>query len=126
MSEKSDDRKPTSVLLLSVFVLGILLLLGLSKVIGVVMLAGSSAGGTLSSGRSVVTYSDSSTLSSKLTRDTATFRTAGHTIEITPTRLVIDGNLVGTISPEVSKVEVHVERGAVEFVTDGNRWAPIP
>ena len=83
------------------------------------MFAGSSAGGMLSTGRSVVTHSDSLTLSSTLSSDTATIKTAGKTLVVKPTRLTVDGTIVAIIDEEVSSVEVRVRRGVVTFMADG-------
>ena len=83
------------------------------------MFAGGSAGGTLSTGRSVFTHSDSVALSSTVSQDTATIETAGKTIVVEPTRLIVDGTIVATIKEHVSNVEVVVRRGAVTFVADG-------
>ncbi|MBI1323203.1 hypothetical protein GC170_08445 [bacterium] len=82
-------------------------------------LAGGSAGGTLSTGRSVMTYSDSLNLNSTFSHDTATIRTAGMTIIVKPTNLEVDGAEVATIGNDVSNIEVRVKRGKVTFVADG-------
>lgn len=82
-------------------------------------LAGGSAGGTLSTGRSVMTYSDSLMLRSTFGNDTATIRTGGMTIVVKPTILEVDGVQVATIDNDVSNIEVRVKRGKVSFVADG-------
>ncbi len=83
------------------------------------LIPGGSAAGSLANGRIVETYSDSLFLSSRFSTDTATIRTAGKTIVVEPTRLIVDGELIANIDKEVSKVEVRVERGVVTFVADG-------
>lgn len=82
-------------------------------------LAGGSAGGTLSTGRSVMTYSDSLMLRSTFGNDTATIRTGGMTIVVKPTKMEVDGVQVATIDNDVSKIEVRVKRGKVSFFADG-------
>lgn len=83
------------------------------------MLAGGSAGGTLASGRSVMTHSDSISLSSTFTSDTATIETARKKILVQPTSLVVDGVVVATIDKDVAEVQVRVKRGVITFVADG-------
>ncbi len=80
---------------------------------------GGSAGGTLASGRSVMAHSDSISLSSTLSGDTATIETAGIKILVQPTSLVVDGMIVADIDKDVADVQVHVNRGVVSFVADG-------
>lgn len=80
---------------------------------------GGSAGGTLPSGRSVMAHSDSISLSSTLSGDTATIETAGMKILVQPTSLVVDGVIVADIDKDVADVQVHVNRGVVSFVADG-------
>ncbi len=87
-------------------------------------LQGSSAGGTLATGRSVMTYSDSFYLSSTLHDDTATIKTAFKTIVVEPAGLFVDGSNVATIDPKVSKVEVRVTRGNIRFLADGKIVTP--
>lgn len=83
------------------------------------LFAGGSAAGTLSTGRSVFTHSDSITLSSTFSSDTATIETAGKMIVVQPTRLIVDGTIVATINEDVSNVDVRVKRGSITFVADG-------
>ncbi|QDV25667.1 hypothetical protein Q31a_39940 [Aureliella helgolandensis] len=83
------------------------------------LLAGSSAGGTLASGRSVITYSDAITLKSAFSADTATIETAGKQIIVSPTALVVDGISVAEIDGKVTDVEVHINSGIVSFIADG-------
>ena len=98
--------------LLAIAIVGIVLL-------GAAMLAGGSAGGTLSSGRSVMTYSDSVSLSSTFSPDTATIEISGKKILVQPTSLIVDGTIVANIKKDVADVQVHVKRGVVTFVADG-------
>lgn len=81
--------------------------------------SGGSAGGTLTSGRSVMTYSDSIYLSSQLRGGTATIKTSGKTIVVGPAEIVIDGKKVATLSKDAAKIEVHVRKGTVTFLADG-------
>lgn len=87
--------------------------------IALAMLAGGSAGGVLASGRSVMTYSDSISLSSSFSADTATIYTAGKEIIVRPTTLIVDGVTLASIEENVADVQVHVKRGLVTFVADG-------
>ena len=80
---------------------------------------GGSAGGTLSTGRSVIAYSDSAFLTSQLTADTAIIETAGKTIVVRPTVLLVDGSEVATIPASVADVRVVVEDGFITFFADG-------
>ena len=83
------------------------------------MFSGGSAGGTLASGRSVMTHSDSMFLSSDLRGDTATIKTSGKIIVIEPTTLLVDNAYVATIDEKVSDITVNVKNGTVTFVADG-------
>jgi len=80
---------------------------------------GGSAGGMLSTGRTVFTHSDSVSLESTFSQDTATIKTAGKTIVVAPQSLIVDGVTVADIAEKVSKVDVSVKRGVVTFVADG-------
>ena len=94
-------------------------LVSIAVLLAVAMFAGGSAGGTLSTGRTVFTHSDSIFLSSTFSSDTATIKTGGKTIVVEPTRLVVDGTAVASLNKNVSNVQVRVERGAITFVADG-------
>ncbi len=94
-------------------------LLAIAILLGTVMFAGGSAGGTLPSGRSVMTHSDSVLLSSTFSSDTATIETAGKKILVQPTSLIVDGVTVANIDQGVADVQVCVKRGVVTFVADG-------
>lgn len=85
------------------------------------LIPGGSAGGSLANGRLVVTFSDSQFLSSTYSTDTATIKTAGKTIFVEPTRLIVDGEHVANINGDASHIEVRVARGAVRFEADGER-----
>ena len=87
------------------------------------MFSGGSAGGTLASGRSVLTYSDSMFLSSELRGDTAVIKTDGKIIVVKPTTLVVDGANVACIDERVSVVEVTIKNGMINFVADGKTVA---
>ena len=86
--------------------------------------SGGAAGGTLATGRSVMTYSDSLFLSSELRGDTATIKTGGKTIIVKPTALFVDGSSVATIDEKVSDVEVRVKDGTIRFLADGEMVTP--
>jgi hypothetical protein len=94
-------------------------LLLITVLLAAAMFAGGSAGGTLASGRSVMTHSDSISLSSTFTSDTATIETAGKKILVQPTSLVVDGVIVAEIDKDVADVQVRVKRGVITFVADG-------
>jgi hypothetical protein len=99
----------------------ICLLVGLVILVAVTIRAsgGGGSGGTLATGRAVGTNSDGWSTSATYGRDTATITTAGHTIVVAPTKLVVDGNAVATIDEGVKAVTVTVRRGEVSFVADG-------
>lgn len=82
------------------------------------MLAGGSAGGTHSTGRSIFTHSDSMMLSSTFSSGTATFETSGRMIVVKPTQLIVDGTVVAEIEKNVSSVDVLVKRGMITFSAD--------
>jgi hypothetical protein len=94
-------------------------LLAITILLATAMFAGGSAGGTLPSGRSVMTHSDSISLSSTFSSDTATIETAGKKILVQPTSLIVDGVTVATLDKDVADVQVHVKRGVITFVVDG-------
>ncbi len=83
------------------------------------MTAGGSAGGTLSTGRSVMAYSDSLFLSSKLSADTATIKTGGKTIVVKPASILVDGVMVGAIDESTADVEILARNGTITFIADG-------
>lgn len=85
---------------------------------------GSSAGGTLKTGRTVIAHSDSIYLTTMFDTDTATIKTAFKTIVIQPTGVVVNGANIASIDPKVSKVEVHVDSGAIRVVADGQTVTP--
>ena len=75
--------------------------------------------GRLASGRAVNASSDSVDLSAQFGKDTAEILTAGKTILVQPTALVVDGVKVADIDKDVADVRVDVKRGVVSFVVDG-------
>ena len=75
--------------------------------------------GRLASGRAVNASSDSVDLSAQFGKDTAEILTAGKTILVQPTALVVDGVKVADIDKDVADVRVDVKRGVVSFVADG-------
>ena len=85
--------------------------------------ASGSAGGTLESGRSVMTYADSWYLGTEFQGDTATIRTAGHTIVVAPTQLSVDGKMLATMDKSIAAVDVTVRDGEIWFVADGTEVA---
>lgn len=88
-----------------------------------VLLAGGTAAGTLSTGRSVTAHSDSIALSATFAPDTATIRTSGKTIVVGPTTLSVDGRTIANIKEDVADIKVQVKGGAITFLADGN---PVP
>lgn len=94
-------------------------LLAITITLGSAMLAGGSAGGRLLSGRTVMTHSDSISLSSTFSSDSATIETAEKKILVQPISLIVDGMTVATIDSSVVDVQVLVKRGLVSFVADG-------
>jgi hypothetical protein len=81
--------------------------------------AGGSAGGTLPSGRTIMAHSDSIYLSTAMGGDTGTIKTSGKTIVVRPTTIEIDGNRVAAIDQTARKIEIHVKRGNINFLADG-------
>jgi hypothetical protein len=98
-------------------------------VVGVLVLgalSGGSCGGILATGRAVNAQSDSWYVTSTFSRDTATIKTAGHTIEVGPTDLLVDGQLVTTVDASVKSVDVTVKGSAISFIADGRTVGACP
>ena len=87
--------------------------------VALVSLAGSSAGGTLSSGRTVVVFSDAVYLCSEFSKDSATITSNNRKIVVHPTSLMVDGQKVGDLDEAVRAVEVRVKFGTITFLADG-------
>lgn len=114
-----ENKRRFGTLVLSIIVAFVILL---CLVIGMVFLLkvyGSSAGGTLRSGRSVMVHSNALSLSTSFGNDAATIDTAGKTIVVHPTELLIDGTVVAKIDAATKDVAIHVTGGDVSFVADG-------
>jgi hypothetical protein len=104
---------------------GLILLVGILGTVAAMMVP-QSAGGTLASGRSVMTTSTSLSLSSSFSRDTATIETGGHTIVVAPNTLTVDGRKLATIDPAIKSIDVLVEGDAVRFLSNGKVLANCP
>ena len=104
---------------LSLIILPAVVVVGL---IAATLFAGlpSSAGGTLDSGRSIKTTSDSWYLSLGTSGDTATIQTSGRTIVVSKSAISVDGTNVADIDEKAANVEVNVKRGVITFVADGS------
>lgn len=83
------------------------------------LISGSSAMGTLSSGRSVEIKSDSHSITARFNKDTATIHTSGKTIIVGPTNISIDSIDVATIDEQARRVQVDVKNGTATFLADG-------
>ncbi|MEQ8855417.1 hypothetical protein [Gimesia sp.] len=90
---------------------------------GAVMLAtaGGMSSGTLASGRSVTAQSDSWKLDATYSGDTATIKTAGFNIEVTPDRLNVDRQQIAFIDSRAKSVGVNVKANEIVFHADG-KW----
>ena len=104
---------------------GLILLVGILGTVAAMMVP-QSAGGTLASGRSVMTTSTSLSLSSSFSRDTATIETGGHTIVVAPNTLTVDGRKLATIDPAIKSIDVLVEGDAVRFLSNDKVLANCP
>ena len=93
------------------------------SLLAIALFSGGSAGGTLATGRSVMTYSDSMFLSSEFRDDTATIKTDGKMIVVKPTALLVDGVNVATIDAKVADVKIRVKDGTVDLFADGRKVA---
>lgn len=111
-------KRPFKVIWLALSLLAIPLL-AITILIVNVMLAVSSSGGRLSSGRTVLTNSDSIYCWSTFSSDAATISTGRQEIVVQPTALIVDGTTVANIDEDVAYVQVRVNRGVVSFVADG-------
>ena len=87
--------------------------------VALVSLAGGSAGGTLSSGRTVMVFSDTLYLCSESSKESATITANFRKIVVHPTSLIVDGRKVGDLDEAVRAVEVRVKFGAITFLADG-------
>ena len=94
-------------------------LLAITMLIVIAVITGTSAGGTLRSGRAVVAKSDSIYCWCTFASDTATINTGRKEIVVQPTALLVDGVAVADIDKDVAYVQVHVKRGVVTFLADG-------
>ena len=113
MAQRKRTHLFATILVLPVFAICCMLALA--------AISGGSAGGTLQSGRSVMTQSDSIYLSSQFSKDTATIRSGRRTIVVRPASLIVDGVTVASIDPAVADVRVTVANGNVTFVADGQQ-----
>lgn len=119
MNDFSSRQEKSSLAVVLLIVIAGACILAMVAAVLLVLLAGGSAGGTLRSGRNVVTHSDSLFLTSNFSGDTATIKTAGKVIVVAPGKLRVDGKTIAVIPPETMDVEIHVRRGTVEFIADG-------
>ena len=87
--------------------------------VALVSLSGSSAGGTLSSGRTVLVVSDTLYLCSEFCKVSATITANNRKIVIHPTSLIVDGRKVGDLDEAARAVEVRVKFGTITFLADG-------
>ena len=87
--------------------------------VALVSLAGGSAGGTLSSGRTVMVFSDTLYLCSESSKESATITANFRKIVVHPTSLIVDGRKVGDLDEAVRAVEVRVKFGSITFLADG-------
>lgn len=94
-------------------------LLAITMLIAIVVIPGSSAGGTLRSGRAIVAKSDSIYCWCTFASNTATINTGRKEIVVQPTALLVDGVAVADIDEDVAFVQVQGKRGLVTFVADG-------
>jgi hypothetical protein len=97
----------------------LVLLLATAALLAIAIGTGSSAGGTLASGRSVVVHSDSIWLNCQLSSDTATIQTAGKTIVVAPGGLVVDGRRIAPLDEGAKSVVVNAKRGSITLEADG-------
>jgi hypothetical protein len=110
--------KGSAVLKRVLIVLCVLMALLIGGVLVALSSAGSSSGGTLSTGRVVNARSHSWSLTTTFANDTATITTAGHTIVVGPIFLKVDGRVATSIKPTVMPVDVNVGDEGVTFVVD--------
>jgi len=93
-------------------------LFGILAVIAVNFSSGG-CGGTLATGRCVTANSDGWSVTSRFSHDTATITTAGRTIVVAPTQLVVDGRAVAVVAEDAKLIDVTVRDGEVSFIADG-------
>lgn len=87
--------------------------------VALVSLFGSSAGGTLSSGRTVLVVSDTVYLCSEFSKESATITANNRKIVVHPKSLIVDGRKVGDLDEAARAVEVRVKFGTITFLADG-------
>src|SRR5690348_15563661 len=78
----------------------------------------SSAGCTLPTGRAI-SATGHCYLGVETNQDTATIRTLWHTIVVEPTKVTIDGQVAGPISPAANSVDVHIDWRTIKVLADG-------
>ena len=88
-------------------------------IVSVTMFPQGSAGATLSTGRSISASANHWYLMMENSADSATIRTAGRTIVVEPTRVLVDGRFVAPIAAAAKAIEVKITDGQVAFIADG-------
>jgi hypothetical protein len=91
----------------------------MASAVAVLLLSGGSAAGTLPSGRTVTTSSDSIWLESRLTSDSAYITTAGRAIVVRPKVVTVDGKPLAEIDASAKDVRITVANGSVGVSVDG-------
>ena len=81
--------------------------------------SGSSAGGTLSSGRTVLVVSDTLYLCSEFCKESATITANNRKSVVHTTSLIVDGRKVGDLDEAARAVEVRVKFDTITFLADG-------
>jgi hypothetical protein len=79
-----------------------------------------SAGGTLESGRSVMTHSDGWCVSCECQQNVATIRTRGHRIIVAPAAVIIDRHVRVPIDDDAQEVVIKVFGDKITLIADGD------
>ena len=96
-------------------------ILGIAALFGASLTSGATAGGSFG-GRTILTHSDSF-VSAEFTDGFAKMNTAGKTIVFDGEQVSVNGRKYAAIDPAVSRIDVHVKRGGIRFVVDGEELA---
>ena len=81
---------------------------------------------TLKSGRTVTVQSDGlGGISSQDSVDSTTIDIAGHKIVVAPKQLIVDGQSLAAIDPNVKSVAINYKKGELTFSADGETVASL-
>ncbi len=110
-----DRSLKSGVWIAATLVMFAVVFVALVALVALVSLSGSSAGGTRSSGRTVLVVSDTLYLCSEFCKESATITANNRKSVVHPTSLIVDGRKVGDLDEAARAVEVRVKFGTITF-----------